>query len=597
MEICQNSQKIYDKILKLIFRKETSKYSSLFKEKFNLITNPILLKKRSEFFEKLTEIFQNNNLDLKDFENFNFKKNPLNLNVEFNFQIYVFEEKVFNYFLEKYNLKLSIINENKVYDTFVENPNSILITNENLNLDIISINLKDFENIILGNLIFQNRNLILKIIPFLKKLNETKILDIFFDFLKIDELSKKNYLFDKQLLEINFDNSNNNSKLLEYFKNLPKLIENFNDILLKKIGNQKIEISADKLMDTNDTQNIESIRKNINLSLEKEIKEFENKIIGEFENFKISLKFIFKNYDYPLKLDELKITQIKKEISLNEIKTDLNSFLELSKNNFNEIGKLFNFSFYFNMVFKIINFITEKNLNKIEFGEVLEVKDSFNLFLKNPSKIDYFLNSNDNSKQDTTQKVSILTGANSGGKTTLLEMLIQIQILSQSGIQTPQKNSKIPIFDEIIYLKKFSGTIGSGAFEQTIKKLSEIIIKKNKKLILIDEFEAITEVQAAAKILTNFLIEISKKDNFLISVSHLGKDLQNYLKKNNIKNIRIDAIQAEGINEKGDLIINHQPQFNLLGRSTPELIIKKILNEKNSKMNEEQKSFLENILK
>ena len=73
----------------------------------------------------------------------------------------------------------------------------------------------------------------------------------------------------------------------------------------------------------------------------------------------------------------------------------------------------------------------------------------------------------------------------------------------------------------------------------------EGVLDKNKKLILIDEFEAITEVQAAAKILTNFLIEISKKDNFLISVSHLGKDLQNYLKKNNIKNINQAFIDCD----------------------------------------------------
>ena len=111
------------------------------------------------------------------------------------------------------------------------------------------------------------------------------------------------------------------------------------------------------------------------------------------------------------------------------------------------------------------------------------------------------------------KKISVLTGANSGGKTTLLEMILQSQVLTSMGFPVNADNtSTVKFYDEIIYLKKFTGTQGSGAFEQTIRNLVEILDSKTSKFLLIDEFEAVTEPGAAAKILINFLLELNKKD-------------------------------------------------------------------------------------
>ena len=86
----------------------------------------------------------------------------------------------------------------------------------------------------------------------------------------------------------------------------------------------------------------------------------------------------------------------------------------------------------------------------------------------------------------------------------------------------------------------------------------------------------------------------------LENVVDFAKALENKdIKEENIKGIRIDGISATGLDEKGNLITNHQPQFYQLGKSTPELILKRIIQDNkfwNNKSNR-YKNLLENITK
>jgi dsDNA-specific endonuclease/ATPase MutS2 len=213
-------------------------------------------------------------------------------------------------------------------------------------------------------------------------------------------------------------------------------------------------------------------------------------------------------------------------------------------------------------------------------ADSLMYENAQNPLITNATPISYALNAE--SVQSTTlnnEMVSILTGANSGGKTTLLELLLTSQYLSSCGLLLQASYAQVPLVEEIVYLKKFSGTQGAGAFEQTIKELLQIISTTTTKLLLIDEFEAITEPGAAATILTHFLQEVSKQSIYCVSVSHLGSEIQSYIQQHNITSIRIDGISAKGLDEKGNLLTNHQPEFNSFGRSTPELILKRVQND------------------
>ena len=244
------------------------------------------------------------------------------------------------------------------------------------------------------------------------------------------------------------------------------------------------------------------------------------------------------------------------------------------------------------MILGINTFNNKFKLNKVNFGNEITLLNGTNIYIKNPMPINYSLGGKKiNNIKLNEEKVCILTGANSGGKTTLLEMNLQTQILTCMGLGIPaEKNSTIKLFDEVIYLKKFTGTQGSGAFEQTIRNLIEIFDSSTSKLILIDEFEAVTEPGAAAKILIMFLKEIQKQNSFCIAASHLGQEIQEYIKEEKIEGIRIDGISAEGLDEKGNLITNHQPQFYKLGKSTPELILKRILQDEKFWKNKTNKS-------
>lgn len=190
------------------------------------------------------------------------------------------------------------------------------------------------------------------------------------------------------------------------------------------------------------------------------------------------------------------------------------------------------------------------------------IYSSKNLFLDKPQAVSFYLNEQN--------KCSILTGANSGGKTTLLEHIIQLIAMQQIGL--PVSGSvKMPIFSEIYYFAKNKGSTSKGAFETLLTQMSKIKTGR-KTLILADEIESVTEPGVAGKIIAATADFFIKKGCFLIIATHLGKEIQNYLPPL----ARIDGIEAKGLDENFELIVDHNPVIGRLANSTPELIIEKM---------------------
>jgi len=204
----------------------------------------------------------------------------------------------------------------------------------------------------------------------------------------------------------------------------------------------------------------------------------------------------------------------------------------------------------------------EKTKNFPQFSDVLEINESNNLFLDNSQAISFNL-SNEN-------KCSILTGANSGGKTTLIEHIIQIYSLFQLGLPSPGE-VKMPIFEEIYYFAKNKGSVSKGAFETLLTQMSKIN-PGNKTLILADEIESVTEPGVAGAIISASAEFFIGKGCFLVIATHLGKEIQKTLPKG----ARVDGIEAKGLDENYDLIVDHNPVLGRLANSTPELIIEKM---------------------
>lgn len=203
------------------------------------------------------------------------------------------------------------------------------------------------------------------------------------------------------------------------------------------------------------------------------------------------------------------------------------------------------------------------------------------LFIKNPQPVSYLVGNIVSFEETKGERIVILTGANSGGKTSLLELITQITILTHMGFPVPAEKAWVEPLDELFFFRRKRSSYGAGAFETALRSFARSLIKDGKKLILIDEFEAITEPGAAVKIIGELLKIAHEKGFYVVIVSHLGDDL-----KRELPFARVDGIEAQGLDENLNLIVDRQPKFGKLGKSTPELIVERLAKKKRGKEKE-----------
>ncbi|MFX1484158.1 MAG: hypothetical protein ACFFCP_13335, partial [Promethearchaeota archaeon] len=192
------------------------------------------------------------------------------------------------------------------------------------------------------------------------------------------------------------------------------------------------------------------------------------------------------------------------------------------------------------------------------------------------------------------ENCAILSGANSGGKTTTIQTLAQIVTLAQSGFPVPAEKAYLPVFEELYFFYKSRGMVSAGAFEATLKQFADIVVSEKAKLALFDEVEAITEPGSAANVIAG-LIEILQSDPNTSTVicSHLAREISEVT---DIP-IRIDGIEAKGLDEELNLIVDRTPRFGVLARSTPELIVERLSKLARSPKKEVYIKILENLTK
>ena len=195
-------------------------------------------------------------------------------------------------------------------------------------------------------------------------------------------------------------------------------------------------------------------------------------------------------------------------------------------------------------------------------SEELNISESENLLIDNPKPISFSLSQE--------HKCSILTGANSGGKTTLLEHLLQAIVVHQLGLPFTGE-SRLPLFSEVYYFAKNKGSMSKGAFETLLTQMSTISPGK-RTLILADEIEAVTEPGVAGRMIASTVDYFLGKGCFLVVATHLGQEIKNYLPAL----ARIDGIEAKGLDDSHELIVDHNPVLGRIANSTPELIIERM---------------------
>ncbi|UPV75505.1 endonuclease MutS2 [Halorussus limi] len=190
--------------------------------------------------------------------------------------------------------------------------------------------------------------------------------------------------------------------------------------------------------------------------------------------------------------------------------------------------------------------------------------------------------------------VALLSGVNSGGKTSTLDLVALVAILAHMGLPVPAESVRIERFGELHYHAKTQGTLDAGAFESTLREFAGLATGGERssangrasaadgsggadgtnganRLVLVDELESITEPGASAKIIAGILEELRGRDVTGVFVSHLAAEIREMADYD----VPVDGIEAKGL-EDGELVVNRSPVKNHLARSTPELIVEKL---------------------
>jgi DNA mismatch repair protein MutS2 len=274
------------------------------------------------------------------------------------------------------------------------------------------------------------------------------------------------------------------------------------------------------------------------------------------------------NLNIPVSIDHPELEKQIQRQSANQysnIAEEIKSFSDSLKEIPERLKQLSELLLIFDFVAGVSQFI-QNEMNFPQHSEELNFSNALNLLIENPHPISFNLNSQN--------KCSILTGANSGGKTTLIEHILQTISLHQIGLPA-HGQIQLPLFEEIYYFAKNKGSASKGAFETLLTQMSQIK-PGNKTLILADEIEAVTEPGVAGKIITATADYYIKQNCFLVIATHLGYEIQKSLPQLT----RIDGIEAQGLDKDYNLIVNHNPVLGRIANSTPELIVEKMANSK-----------------
>jgi DNA mismatch repair protein MutS2 len=319
--------------------------------------------------------------------------------------------------------------------------------------------------------------------------------------------------------------------------------------------NKKISEEVKKLTLTGDSL-VSILNKE---AIPEEIKRVMHKAIEESG---LSLNVV--NLELPVSLDYEQLDLLIQKQNHNQyanIAENIKSQATLLKKIPEQLKRLKQELIYFDFVTGISQFIKEE-MNFPETSENFYIQNSKNLFLSTPQPISFGL--------DNSYKCSILTGANSGGKTTLIEHLLQLITLQQLGLPVFGEVFS-PIFSEVYYFAKNKGSASKGAFETLLSQMSSIN-PGSRSLILADEIEAVTEPGVAGHIISATADYFIKLNCFLVIATHLGHEIKNILPEKT----RIDGIEAKGLDKNFNLIVDHNPVLGKLAHSTPELIVERM---------------------
>lgn len=302
--------------------------------------------------------------------------------------------------------------------------------------------------------------------------------------------------------------------------------------------------------------------------------EDERKLLWEaaFESFELPFQF------HPVKIRELESLYVRRmmverHLKLREIALKLKAYMD-------DVDEAVRRVFNLDLKIAVALFTEEYSLVKPVIGSKgFAFINGRNLLLQAEGlrhglklqPVSYALGETDTVKvrEATPQNIALLTGANSGGKTTLIETIAIIYILALHGLPVPAERAEISLMPLYMFRRRTAKKAGS--LEASLRSIGRMFSDNRAKLVLVDEFEALTEPGAMGRIIAS-IINNTPLNTYMVLVTHLAAEITPHL----LRDVRVDGIVAKGLDEGGNLIVDRQPIFNKLGISTPELVIERL---------------------
>ncbi len=274
-----------------------------------------------------------------------------------------------------------------------------------------------------------------------------------------------------------------------------------------------------------------------------------NSLLQNSKNFSLESEN-FANNTYRLRKNE-SILQIEQELDL------LNYELAIEEKKVRvEITKVI--SVYEDDLYKALDEVAsfDVSLVKADFGNkyncsIPEITKNRKFDLQQAVNLPIFLDLKKNGmlfqKLDFSfsNNINVLTGANMGGKTTILKLLGQFAYLAAYAIPLPCEKATVPLFDFIYFSGLQSNRMDLSSFGSEIVAVDEALQKQGFGLYLFDEFARGTNPQEGEAFSTAILKTFEKKNAICFSATHFT--LPSTLKSAThyrIKGLRVDEING-----------------------------------------------------
>jgi hypothetical protein len=131
-------------------------------------------------------------------------------------------------------------------------------------------------------------------------------------------------------------------------------------------------------------------------------------------------------------------------------------------------------------------------------------------------------------------KLVLVTGPNSGGKTAFCKTVTQIQLLAQIGCYVPAQSATLTVADRIFYQAPEISHLddGEGRFGTELKRTKDIFLATTpKSLVVLDELSEGTTFEEKMESSSNVLNGFYRKGNSTILITHNHQLVDNFVRQ------------------------------------------------------------------